>query len=38
MSPPDARARLAADQAELMRALVAGAETPAGFDEQRAFA
>jgi hypothetical protein len=35
MSVSDARERLAAEQAGLVQALVAGASVPAGFDEQR---
>jgi hypothetical protein len=35
MSASDARARLAVDQAGLVRALVAGAETPPGFNEEQ---
>jgi hypothetical protein len=35
MPASDARERLAAEQAGLVRALVGGAETPAGFDEEQ---
>jgi hypothetical protein len=35
MSASDARERLAAEQAGLVQALVAGAAVPAGFDEER---
>jgi hypothetical protein len=35
VSAPDARQRLAAAQAELVRALTGGAEIPAGFDAER---